>query len=168
MAHPQHAVPVIDSRGEIRPVMRAPGIGRWSWAVYDFSNTIFSMNVATRYFSVWMVSELGSTDLIYSMATGVASILMVVAIPVLGALSDARRRRKPWVVGFTIVSCIACAAIGLLGQLTLPISGAETIGGTTLPASWHPTIAPFGWVLVGFVIANNAYQAARPSSNALL
>ena len=27
------------------PVVRAPGRERWSWALYDFANTIFSMNV---------------------------------------------------------------------------------------------------------------------------
>ena len=112
MAHPQHAIPVMLSDGEIRPVVRAPAIERWSWALYDFSNTIFSMNVATLYFSVWIVSDLGSTDLVYAMANAAASILMVVAIPVLGAISDARRRRKPWVVGFTIASCLGCACVG--------------------------------------------------------
>src|SRR3954470_15721724 len=84
MAHPQHALPVVESSGEIRPVVRAPAIERWSWALYDFSNTIFSMNVATLYFSVWIVSDLKSTDLVYAMANAVASILMVIAIPLLG------------------------------------------------------------------------------------
>src|SRR3954464_9890131 len=168
MAHPQHVVPVIDTSGEIRPVVRAPARERWSWALYDFSNTIFSMNVATLYFSVWIVSDLRSTDLVYALANAVASILMVVAIPALGAISDARRRRKPWVVGFTIASCLACAAIGILGQTTLPIAGAETLGGTVLPADWHPTIPTFGWVLVAFVIATSTYQAAQPFYNAML
>src|SRR2546423_9571554 len=162
MAHPQHATPIVLPDGEVRPVVRAPALERWSWALYDFSNTIFSMNVATLYFSVWIVSDLGSTDLVYAVASAIASAMVVLAIPVLGALSDARRRRKPWVVGFTIAACMACAAIGILGQLTLPIAGAETIGGSALPASWHPSIGTFGWVLVAFVIANYTYQAAQP------
>src|SRR5690348_8697409 len=116
MAHPQHATPVLLDGGEIRPVVRAPAVERWSWALYDFANTIFSMNIATLYFSAWIVADLGSTDLVYAVANAAASILMVVAIPVLGAISDARRRRKPWVVGFTLASCLACAAIGVLGQ----------------------------------------------------
>ena len=51
MAHQQHVAPRVDRYGEFRPVTRAPAIERWSWALYDFSNTIFSMNVATLYFS---------------------------------------------------------------------------------------------------------------------
>src|SRR6187397_69926 len=141
---------------------------RASWALYDFANTIFSMNVATLYFSVWLIADLQASNTVYAVGNGISSILVVLSVPVLGAVSDARRRRKPWVVGFTVASCLACAAIGLLGQLTLPIAGAETMGGTALPADWRPTISTFGWVLVAFVIANYTYQAAQPFYNAML
>jgi len=141
---------------------------RASWALYDFANTIFSMNVATLYFSVWLIADLHASNTVYAVGNGVSSIFVVLSVPVLGAVSDARRRRKPWVVGFTVASCLACAAIGLLGQLTLPIAGAETIGGTALPTDWRPTISTFGWVLVAFVIANYTYQAAQPFYNAML
>jgi MFS transporter, UMF1 family len=126
------------------------------------------MNVATLYFSVWLISDLQASNTVYAVGNGISSILVVISVPVLGAVSDARRRRKPWVLGFTIASCVACAAIGVLGQLTLPISGAQTIGGSSLPADWHPTIGTFTWVLVAFVVANYAYQAAQPFYNAML
>src|SRR4030081_3125799 len=116
MAHPQHITPALLPDGEIRPVVRAPGTERWSWALYDFANTIFSMNVATLYFSVWIIADLGASNLIYALGNGISSLLVVVSVPVLGALSDVRRRRKPWVVGFTIAACLSCAAIGVLGQ----------------------------------------------------
>src|SRR5690242_1054026 len=158
VAHPQHLVPALEAGGEIRPVVRAPAVERWSWALYDFSNTIFSMNVATLYFSVWVVSDLGSTDLVYAMANAVASILMVIAIPALGAISDARRRRKPWVVGFTIASCLACAAIGILGQTTLPLVGEGVTNPASIPPGWHVSTAALLPVLAAFAIANFAYQ----------
>jgi len=147
---------------------RAPVRERASWALYDFANTIFSMNVATLYFSVWLIADLQASNTVYAVGNGISSILVVLSVPVLGAVSDARRRRKPWVVGFTIASCVACAAIGILGQLTLPIAGAETIRGSSLSADWHPTIGTFGWVLAAFVIANYTYQAAQPFYNAML
>jgi UMF1 family MFS transporter len=126
------------------------------------------MNVATLYFSVWLIADLQASNTVYAVGNGISSILVVLSVPVLGAVSDARRRRKPWVVGFTVASCVACAAIGILGQLTLPIAGAETIGGSSLPAGWHPTIGSFTWVLVAFIIANYTYQAAQPFYNAML
>ena len=168
MAHPQHAAPVLAPEGEIRAVVRAPAIERWSWALYDFANTIFSMNIATLYFSVWIVSDLGSTDLVYAMANAAASILMIVAIPVLGAISDARRRRKPWVVGFTIASCLGCAAIGIIGQTTLPLVGEGVAHPASVAPGWHADLAALLPVLVAFAIANFAYQAAQPFYNAML
>src|SRR5436305_9225317 len=98
---------------------RAPARERASWALYDFANTIFSMNVATLYFSVWLIADLGASNTVYAVGNGISSLLVVATVPVLGALSDARRRRKSWVVGFTVIACIACAAIGIVGQYTL-------------------------------------------------
>jgi UMF1 family MFS transporter len=168
VAHPQHVAPALEADGEIRPVVRAPAVERWSWALYDFSNTIFSMNVATLYFAVWIVSDLGSTDLVYAMANAAASVLMVVAIPVLGAISDARRRRKPWVVWFTIASCLACAAIGVVGQTTIPLVGEGIVHPASVPSGWHVSVTTLLPVLIAFAIANFAYQAAQPFYNAML
>jgi MFS transporter, UMF1 family len=140
---------------------------RASWALYDFANTIFSMNVATLYFSVWLIADLGASNSVYALGNGISSLLVVVSVPVLGALSDARRRRKPWVVGFTIAACLACAAIGVLGQRTLPVMGEATIGGT-VPGAWHPGLGTVGWVMVAFIVANYCYQAAQPFYNAML
>jgi UMF1 family MFS transporter len=168
MAHPQHVTPALLADGEIRPVVRAPAVERWSWALYDFANTIFSMNIATLYFSAWIVADLGSTDLVYALANAAASVLMVLAIPVLGAISDARRRRKPWVVGFTIASCLGCVAIGVLGQRTLPLVGEGVANPAIVPPGWHASVAMLLPVLVAFALANFAYQAAQPFYNAMM
>jgi len=149
-------------------MVRAPLRERASWAMYDFANTIFSMNVATLYFSVWLIADMGASSTVYALGSGIASLLVVLSVPVLAARSDARRRRKPWVVGFTLASCIACAAIGILGQTTLPIAGEETIGGVVLGTAWHPTFGTFGWVMLAFIIANYTYQAAQPFYNAMM
>jgi len=125
------------------------------------------MNVATLFFSAWLVSDLGSTNTVYSLASALASALVVVFVPLLGAVSDARRRRKWWVVGFTVAACVGCALIGILGQTTIPLVGESVVGGT--PAgSWRPGILDLKWVLLAFVLANFAYQAALPFYNAML
>ena len=168
MTHVQHAEPVVLSSGEIRAVVRAPAVERLSWALYDFSNTIFSMNVATMYFSAWFVYDIGASNTLYAVGNAVASLMVVFAIPVLGAMSDAKRRRKPWVVGFTVLSCAACAAIGILGQTSLPVIGTEVTSPDAVSAAWHATSGQLAWVLVAFIIANFAYQAAQPFYNAMM
>ena len=157
-----------DRFGEARVTARASARERWSWAFYDFANTIFSMNILTLYFAVWMVDDLKSSNTLYASANAVASILVVLAIPVLGAVSDARRRRKWWVVGFTLASCIACALIGVLGQTMIPVVGEQVARPSTLPPAWNAGVAQLAWVMVVFVIANFAYQAAQPFYNAMM
>jgi MFS transporter, UMF1 family len=166
--HHEHAPPVLNADGEIRPVVRAPASERWSWALYDFSNTIFSMNVATLYFAVWLVTDIGASNVQYAAANGIASVMVVAAIPVLGAISDARRRRKPWVVGFTLVSCLACILMGVFGVTSLPIVGTGVDTGVVRDAAWHPTLGALFPVLACYVIANFAYQAAQPFYNAMM
>jgi UMF1 family MFS transporter len=166
--HHGHAPPVLTPDGEIRPVVRAPARERWSWALYDFSNTIFSMNVATLYFAVWFVGDVGATELQYATANGVASVMVVAAIPVLGAISDVRRRRKPWVVWFTVISCVACMLMGVFGVSTLPLVGTGIDTGVLREPTWHPTTLVLLPVLTFYIIANFAYQAAQPFYNAML
>ena len=163
-----HTASILQPDGEIRPVTRAPAKERWSWALYDFSNTIFSMNVATLYFTVWLVEDIGASQLQYATANGIASVMVVAAIPFLGAVSDARRRRKPWVVGFTIVACVACALMGVFGTTTLPVVGTGVVGGALRADTWHPALTTLLPVLACYVIANFAYQAAQPFYNAML
>ena len=91
--HAPHAPPVLRPDGEIRPTALVPARERWSWALYDFANTIFSMNVATLFFTVWFIDDLGGTNTQLSIATAIASAMVALSIPILGAVSDARRRR---------------------------------------------------------------------------
>jgi UMF1 family MFS transporter len=145
----------------------APVRERLSWALYDFANTVFSMNIATLYFSAWLVKDLGHSNTLYATVNGIASALVVVSIPLFGAISDATQRRKPWVVGFTLVACISTILIAILGQIGLPLIGE---GVTTISQS--PALAPSGLalfaVLAAFTIANYAYQGAQPFYNAML
>lgn len=168
MTDPAPAVARYDRTGEVRVQTRAPARERWSWALYDFANTIFSMNVVTLYFGVWLVSDLGASSTTYAVALAIASALVVATIPLLGAVSDALRRRKWWVVGFTVLSCVACAAIGIAGQTTVPLVGEGVAGGAMAPEGWAANYRSLGWVLIAFIIANFAYQSAQPFYNAML
>ena len=169
MAHASHVVPVAAADGEIRIDKAAPARERWSWALYDFANTIFSMNIATLYFAVWLVCDLNvGKNTPVAIANGISSLLIVLSIPVFGAISDATRRRKPWVVWMTVVACIATVAIAVIGQTMIPIVGDQTIGGGALPTDWHMPTPALVAIIAAFIVANYAYQGAQPFYNAML
>lgn len=145
----------------------APATERWSWALYDFANTIFSMNIATLYFAVWFVSDLHGTNTDVAIGNGVASVLVMLSIPVLGAVSDVTRRRKPWVLGFTMLAVLATVAIGAVGQYLIPQVG-ESVLHPMQPANYAIAGLPLFFVLAAFVVANYAYQGALPFYNAMM
>src|SRR5437867_8195490 len=150
MTHPAHEPARYNIAGEAHVVVRAPAWERWSWALYDFANTIFSMNIVTLYFAVWIVTERGASNTAYSAATSLSSLAVLLAAPWIGAVSDASGRRKPWVVGLTVACVAATFAFA-------PISRAPLARAASLSA-----------LLAAFVVANTAYQLALPPYNAML
>jgi UMF1 family MFS transporter len=151
--------------GDFNPPL-SPFRERISWALYDFANTVFSMNIATLYFAAWLVADLGHSNTLYALVNGIASALVVISIPVFGAISDATQRRKPWVVGFTLIACGCTVVMAILGQIGLPLVGE----GVTASGASHlisPGLALIG-VLAAFTIANYTYQGAQPFYNAMM
>lgn len=77
------------------------------WVSYDVGNTIFSANIMSNYFALWVVRDAGGSDAMLAVAAAGASILMLAVAPALGALSDRSARRLP----FLAVSTLACGAL---------------------------------------------------------
>ena len=165
MTHPPHGQPVVTPAGDVI-ASRAPARERWSWALFDFSNTIFSMNIATLFFAVWLIDDVGATNTMAAVASSLSSVLVVLSIPVFGAISDATQRRKPWVVGFTLLAVGTTALLGIIGQTMIPLVGEAvrnpSVGSYTLAGL--PAVAIMG----AFILANWAYQGAMPFYNAMM
>lgn len=121
-----------------RGILSVPVI---SWALYDLANTIFSMNVVSLYFGLWVVNDMRGRDADYALATSLSMALMFFSAPFIGALSDQARRRMPFLIVTTLV-CVAFTA--LLGSFGLLVS------------------------LAFFVVANYFYQAGLIFYDSLL
>jgi len=166
VTHSGVAFPEVTKAGDII-AERAPARERWSWALYDFANTIFSMNVASLFFSVWLITDLGASNTSVALASGIASVLVGLSIPIFGAISDARQQRKPWVIGFTLMCVAATAAIGVVGYTLAPMAGDGVIGGLA-PRAVTITGGALLAVLFAFLVANYMYQGTLPFYNAML
>jgi UMF1 family MFS transporter len=114
-----------------------------AWAFYDFANTIFSFAIVSFAMSLWTIRFLGEGPgtFWFTAAVSVSVLLNAIVSPVLGAMSDRVGRRKPFLAVFTVLCIIGTAAIGLLDI---------RLG------------------LIGFALANFAYQAALIYYDALL
>lgn len=113
-----------------------------SWAFYDFANTIYSMNIITLYFALWVTVDKGGEDILYSIAYSTSLILSAFLEPILGAYSDSVGQKKSLMSFFTVTCCVFTALIGVLDSL---YAG-----------------------LLFFIIANLSYQLASVFYTALL
>jgi len=114
-----------------------------SWALYDFANTIFSLNVISTYFPLF-IKELGYRDADYAFPMSAATLIVAFFMPLLGALSDRAGKRMPWLIGFTLLSVSMTALMGLTSDLWLLISA-------------------FMLASIGFQTASVFYDALLPS-----
>ncbi len=113
-----------------------------SWACYDFANTIFSMNVISLYFALWVTVDHDGQDILYSGALSISMIAVAVSVPIFGVISDQTGRRRFPLAFLTIMSVFATVLIGQINQL---------------------------WIgLLLFIIANYCYQSALVFYNGML
>ena len=114
----------------------------FSWSMYDFANTIFSMNIISLYFALWVTVDMKGEDILYSWALSGSMFLAAIVSPIMGAVSDRLGRRMPFLIFFTLTCCFFTALIRFTNRLFVG--------------------------LFFFVIANFCYQAAAIFYNALL
>src|SRR3972149_9092015 len=90
------------------------------WVLFDWATQPFYTLVVTFLFAPYFVNGFmpdpawGSA--LWAYATGIAELIAALLAPVLGAIADAGRPRKPWVAGFSVL-----LVLGLCG-LWLPLS----------------------------------------------
>lgn len=86
-----------------------------SWVLYDLANTIFSFNIVSLYFSLWIVNDMGGKDSDYALANSFSMFVVFLVAPFLGALSDQTPRRMPFLIATTLVCCLATFLLGITG-----------------------------------------------------
>jgi MFS transporter, UMF1 family len=122
----------------------------FSWILYDFANTIYSMNVVSMYFSTWIVVDLGWGDRVVGIANSISMIFVALTLPILGEFSDRFQRRMPFLFIYTIVCVLGTLCIGFMGLSQISIQ-LKVI-----------------WAVVLYIITNYAYQGGLVFYNSLL
>ncbi|MEO8445730.1 MAG: MFS transporter, partial [Gammaproteobacteria bacterium] len=119
-----------------------------AWAFYDWANSAFALTVLTAFVPVMLAGTWNDgapsavTTFRLGMANGLASLVVVLLAPLLGAMTDQARRRKIWLALFTLLGVITTILLAPIGA-----------GG------WLPALACFVLASVGFFAANSLYDA---------
>jgi UMF1 family MFS transporter len=119
-----------------------------SWAFYDWANSAFATVVMAGFFPIffkkfWAV-DLTTTDSTFwlGLVNSVASLLIVVSAPLLGAIADQAGAKKRLLIGFTALGVVSCGALFWLAQ-----------------GQWGMALAIYLLGLLGFSGSNIFYDA---------
>lgn len=127
------------------------------WYLYDWANSAFATVILAALLPVWfaegVVPEGGvqafgltwSATSLWGYASGLGALLVFMVAPFLGAMADARRRRRRWMLTFF-----------------LPGSLATTLLVTALPGRVAWTLGIYVFASLCFVAANIFYDAFLP------
>ncbi len=129
-----------------QPSTAAPKVAWWrilSWQMYDFADTIYSMNVYTFYIGLFLTFAFKKDARDLGVALTVANLVVAVTSPLLGALSDLSQRRLPFLRFFAVGTLVTTAAIGFV-------------------PSYVGVVALFVLSYVFYSSAGNFYQALLP------
>lgn len=119
-----------------------------AWAFYDWANSAFALAVLTAFVPVMLAGTWNDgapsavTTFRLGLANGLASLVVVLLAPLLGAMTDQARRRKPWLALFTALGIVATALLAGVG-----------------PGDWQLAMLFFVLASVGFFAANSLYDA---------
>ncbi len=94
---------------------KASGLAVWSWVLYDFSNTIFSLSILSYFFPLWLGDELGAGADTVNYLVALSALLVVVTAPVLGSIADLRQKRRPYLVVLTVLAVLFTAGLDFTG-----------------------------------------------------
>jgi len=129
----------------------ASGLGKFSWALFDWANQPFFTVVTTfifaPYFTSFVVGDPVTGQAYWGYAQAAAGVLIALLSPVFGSIADAGGPRKPWVAIFVAM----CA----LGSFSL---------WWAVPGQSSGLI----WILVAIVIATIGVEFSLVFNNAML
>jgi UMF1 family MFS transporter len=123
-----------------------------AWCLYDWANSAFATSVVSAILPVYFARTAAKSmpaheaTALWGYASAAALALTALLSPVVGALADQTRRRKPML--------FACMLLGVLGTLGLA---------ATPPGAWPGLLWAFGLSFIAFATGNVLYDSLLPS-----
>ncbi|MDQ5825002.1 MAG: MFS transporter [Chloroflexota bacterium] len=114
-----------------------------SWVLYDFANTIFSLNIISQFFPLFITRNLQLADVWYAYPMSASLLIVALISPLLGSLSDRKGgKRIPWLIACTLLCVSMTAIMGVVSDLYI--------------------------IIIALIIANIGYQTGLIFYDALL
>jgi UMF1 family MFS transporter len=126
---------------------------RWqifSWTLFDFANTAFSVIIVTTIYSRYFTNHVaGGRQWLWGLAVSLSMVLAAAISPPLGAAADATQNKKRFLLLFTLVSVLTTAlmffvqqGMVILGVLLFVVANIGFEGGIVFYDAFLPGITP--------------------------
>ena len=87
----------------------------WSWIMYDWANSIYATNIMAAIFPTIFVSIAGDAgDIWWGYGTSIATFLVAILAPLLGAVADYKGMKKKLFTGFMLTGVVFTFLIALV------------------------------------------------------
>lgn len=100
-----------------------------AWAMYDLANTIFSSNILTIFFPLFLVDVIGGNEILDQIASSfvsytsaIASLFLVILSPLFGVWIDRTGKKKKYIIPFTMITVLATIAMGIMATQVTTIT----------------------------------------------
>lgn len=130
------------------PEQRATRLQIFSWTLFDFANTAFSVIIVTVIFSRYFTNYVaGGRQWLWGISVSLSMIVAAVLSPPLGAAADLGRNRKSYLFFFSLASIVCTALLFfvtegmvILGMVLFIIANVGFEGGLVFYDAFLPTI----------------------------
>ena len=124
----------------------------YSWALYDWANSAFATTVMAGFFRIFFAQywsnpeDLSISTFYLGLGNSVASIIVVLLAPILGAIADRGTYKKRFLVFFAFLGILMTAGLALISQ-----------------GMWQIALLTYVIATVGFSGANIFYDSLLPA-----
>lgn len=91
----------------------------WAWGMYDLANQSFTLLITTVFFAIYFTDRVAATpargNVLWGVCSGVTSLIMILAGPLLGAVADFGGHKKTFLTVTGVLCGVLTCAMGLVG-----------------------------------------------------
>ena len=123
----------------------------WSWAFYDWANSAFSTTVVAGFFPIFFgaywadPNNVNQSTLQLGIANSIASIIIALISPVLGAVADCASAKKKFLITFAFLGITMTGGLWFVGQ-----------------GEWKLAVFVYVMASIGFMAGNIFYDSLLP------
>lgn len=92
-----------------------------AWSLFSFACTIYSINIISLHFALWVTVDMHAPDIYYSLAFSTSVFLAALTSPLIGHFSDRLNRRVPFLIIAALGCFIGTAILGFTHSLLLAL-----------------------------------------------